>query len=1042
MVRPSGPLDLLLSSFKLATFFPHLPRPLPLAPRPLYTHPRLQPYRPSPLARSFASSAPSSARVLPDAPQLDHGNGPRPSAHPAGTCWGAQWARSYRMNNQRAGWGFGAFRRASSHDAKGNEEFSFPSATYESNPRSNPWHRLFARATFRRRSSSHRTRPSSSSSSSSSSSRSSFFSCGNRCRALAPRPRKRFHRLFLLFLDERRRRQPQREAHLRHVCRMVHGEVAGFYGDGPWSHSSWRERKLSRRMEERRRWSEGWKAGAGAAGGGQEEEFKWRRAWKHHRRHHHHHHAHHRSYHSPFDYSTFRRAYWHNKTFSSSRPYSRSYFARPHRSRDRRYKGWSLCRESFHRNKTGLAYFTYQASPDAKKFGCAGERGVLRGGDSRDQPARRIDLTRRNGGYSVAKEQQRLGAAGARPSPLASSSPLYRLVSRPFFPRSASPASSRAFSTSRPNSAPLYPPTLTPLELGLPFLLPLAAVLKSSAALHCLTFLTRISLTLLPLSLRSKCLHVLRTRYLRDPASLGSRIFGRFALDRHGDPLGRDSSFLTRWNALIGVPLLVLAPLFLLALVALASLERTPITGRWRIVMLSPAEEAELVDSILSAGAAPAAATTSQAALDGAPEGTSLDWVTILRQVLALPDEGVDPATGRRMLLGGVVLDERDWRVRWTEAVLRALEKGVVDGLAGTAGGAGGAEVLRPPPTAYPLESRPADDHSWTGELVLSKHLEQGKAPLKVEYDVLVIDRDESNAFSFGFGPDRAGGAVGEGGRGRRGVIVVYTGFLHEILGSSSSMPSVSASASAPSPPPSRLSSLFSRASPSANPAPTDPIAANLVPPVLPSQEQTKSLAVLLSHELAHLCLSHTLESYASTSLLVPHLSRLTSDVLRTLLYPLTALLGPFINDALGRSLNEGAQGGFGCIGHAVNSCESRRLESEADVVALRLLAGSGIDPRFALEFWSDRLVVHSSSSPAASGSSSPPPSTAMPHLSHPNPLRLHYSKEGGVEGFMRSHPVDEERVERIRRELESWERWRDGMRAREEALAAVVAAV
>ncbi|GAA5969907.1 hypothetical protein JCM21900_004189 [Sporobolomyces salmonicolor] len=964
--------------------------------------------------------------------------GPKPFASPrARTCWATEWARSCRMSDQRAGWAFGTFSAGSTHDAKGNKQkVPFPSATSDSTTRSNLWHRLFARATFHRcgpRSSSHRTRPSSSSSSSSSS-YSSFFFSGNRFGALPPRSRKRCHRLFLLFLDERRRRQPQREAHLRHVCRIMHGEVTGFYGDGSWSHASWRERKLRRRIEKRRRRSEGWKAGGGA-GGGWEEEFRWRRAWKHyhhhHHDHHHHHHGHHRSSHSPFDYSTFRRAYWYNKTFSSSRPYSRSHFARPHRIRHRRYKGWGLYREDLHRNKTGLAYFTFQASPDAKKVACAGESGV-------DQAARMIDLAKRNGGYSVAEEQQRLAAAGARPGPLASSSPLYRLVSRPISPRSASPASSRAFSTSRPFSAPL---------LGLPFLVPLAAVLKSSAALQCLTFLTRISLTLLPLSLRSKFLHVLRDRYLRDPASLGSSIFGRCALECHRDTLGRDSSFLSRWNALVGVPLLILAPFVLLALVALASLERTPVTGRWRIVMLSPAEEAELVDSILAAGAAPAAATTSQAALEGAPEGTSLDWVTILRQVLALPDEGVDPATGRRMLLGGVVLDERDWRVRWTEAVLRALEKGVGEGLAGTVGGAGAergrAEVLLPPPTPYPLEPRPADDHSWTGELMLSKHLDQGKALLEVEYDVLVVDRDESNAFSFGFGPDREGGGVREGGKGRRGVIVVYTGFLDEILGSSSSPPSV-ASASAPSPPPSRLSSLFSRVSPtpSSNPGPSDPIAANLVPPALPSQEQTKSLAVLLSHELAHLCLSHTLESYASTSLLVPHLSRLTSDVLRTLLYPVTALLGPFINDALGRSLNEGAQGGFGCVGNAVNSCESRRLESEADVVALRLLAGSGIDPRFALEFWSDRLLGHlasSSSSPSAlASSSSSPPSTATPHLSHPNPLRLHYSKEGGVEGFMRSHPVDEERVARIRRELESWERWREGTRTREEAVAAV----
>lgn len=50
------------------------------------------------------------------------------------------------------------------------------------------------------------------------------------------------------------------------------------------------------------------------------------------------------------------------------------------------------------------------------------------------------------------------------------------------------------------------------------------------------------------------------------------------------------------------------------------------------------------------------------------------------------------------------------------------------------------------------------------------------------------------------------------------------------------------------------------------------------MPAVLPTPAQTKALAVLLSHELAHLVLSHTLESYASTSLLIPQISKLGSD--------------------------------------------------------------------------------------------------------------------------------------------------------------------
>jgi hypothetical protein len=53
-------------------------------------------------------------------------------------------------------------------------------------------------------------------------------------------------------------------------------------------------------------------------------------------------------------------------------------------------------------------------------------------------------------------------------------------------------------------------------------------------------------------------------------------------------------------------------------------------------------------------------------------------------------------------------------------------------------------------------------------------------------------------------------------------------------------------------------------------------------------------------------------------------------------LYPVTAIFGPFLNDAVGGVLNESARGGLGVVGQAVNSCESRKLESEADLVALR----------------------------------------------------------------------------------------------------------
>ncbi|GAA6060989.1 hypothetical protein JCM10212_000675 [Sporobolomyces blumeae] len=821
--------------------------------------------------------------------------------------------------------------------------------------------------------------------------------------------REKCNRVPLLFFDERRRSQPRRVAHFRHAYRVISKEVAIHYG---------RTGRVTRSdLHQHYRWCPVWKCRetfAKPAGLGDETTGSSHSRWRSHAHGHHHHDRHYRHGQShrdgdPFDYSTFRRAYWYNRANARGRPYN-AHAEWRRKIKHQMPQHWVLRRPGAVRRRVGIAYFTLANSPDAKRYQFVEGRG----GTGRVLPRRHDPWTARDA----------LGRTSiARPRPYTA---LLRNVvrPRPWLPApSAVPASSRAFSSSRPRR-------------GLHLWLPLATALKSTEALHVLVWVTRVSLTLLPLSIRAKAIFALRQKYLRDPSSLGASIFSRIASACYAGSLAQSSSVLSRWNALFGLPFLLLSPLILLALVFLSSLEMTPVTGRWRLVMLSPSEESELVESILSIGRSAHSATTSHVhsgmTEPVAPEGTSLDWVAILRQILNLPDEGVDPDTGRRMLLGGVVLDQRDWRVRWTEAVLRALEQGVVEGLTRQGVGAKGeGEALRPPPVSHPLEGRThaGSAAGWADELILSKHLETntGNAhdSLKVEYDILVIDRDENNAFSFGFGPEReSANGGGKASSERRGVIVVYTGFLNEVLGDTALPPGPQPTAPTPS---SRFTSFFSRSSAASPVAPgSDPIASYLVPTTLPTQEQCKSLAVLLSHETAHLILDHTLESYASTNLLMPHLSRLTSDVVRTLLYPITAILGPFINDAVGRTLSEGAKGGFGIFGNAANSCESRKLESEADLVALRLLAGSGIDPRYALKFWEDRLTVSATSTPTgASLPSTTPPFSDTSRVHH-------HSKEGGsttestgiLDGFIRTHPVDQERLDKIRRELESWERW------------------
>ena len=61
-------------------------------------------------------------------------------------------------------------------------------------------------------------------------------------------------------------------------------------------------------------------------------------------------------------------------------------------------------------------------------------------------------------------------------------------------------------------------------------------------------------------------------------------------------------------------------------------------------------------------------------------------------------------------------------------------------------------------------------------------------------------------------------------------------------------------------------------------------------------------------------------------------------DILRTIIFPITALLGPFVSDAIGKSLDEAKD--FKCLGSMIDSCESRKLELEADCVGLRLFSG------------------------------------------------------------------------------------------------------
>ncbi|KAF8206405.1 peptidase M48 [Mycena galopus ATCC 62051] len=204
-------------------------------------------------------------------------------------------------------------------------------------------------------------------------------------------------------------------------------------------------------------------------------------------------------------------------------------------------------------------------------------------------------------------------------------------------------------------------------------------------------------------------------------------------------------------------------------------------------------------------------------------------------------------------------------------------------------------------------------------------------------YSLLVVDKPEaSNAFSYGFGPDGGGG------------IVVYSGFLDEILARAPCEYDEKPAAS-PELQSSWLSGLVGGIF---NPSPLPPSH-----PV-PTPSQTAELAILLSHELAHLVLSHHLETLSSATIIIPGVMSMVSDIIRVVIFPVTMLFGPFVNDAVAQ-LGKVGSGELEKVGEY---CTSVKQEIEADVVSARLLAHAGYDARKAVAFWEKRSTAECSS--------------------------------------------------------------------------------
>ncbi|KIK10369.1 hypothetical protein K443DRAFT_670990 [Laccaria amethystina LaAM-08-1] len=343
-------------------------------------------------------------------------------------------------------------------------------------------------------------------------------------------------------------------------------------------------------------------------------------------------------------------------------------------------------------------------------------------------------------------------------------------------------------------------------------------------------------------------------------------------------------------NRLLQILLFIPFTLFWATIVA--SLERTPLTGRWRMILLSPEEEDEMAAQL--AGTCWYAAVGEILAQDGPP----------------------------------VIIPPSDWRFAWVNDTLRKLEATipVLSHEPEISLDVGPDEKPLPPPAKFPLRPRPrASEYlRWFCDKMCQKN--KDPIPNSVHtiagppYSLLLIEKPEaSNAFSYGFGPDGGGG------------IVVYSGFLDEIF---EKMP---LEYTTPPPKPWWANLFLGRSAEPRQPSPTP--------------EQTTELAILLAHELSHLVLSHHLETLSSATVIVPGTLSIAADVIRVFLFPITMMFGPFVNDAVAQ-LGKVGSGELIKVGEY---CTSVKQEIEADVVSARLLAHAGFDARDAVKFWTSR---------------------------------------------------------------------------------------
>lgn len=121
------------------------------------------------------------------------------------------------------------------------------------------------------------------------------------------------------------------------------------------------------------------------------------------------------------------------------------------------------------------------------------------------------------------------------------------------------------------------------------FVLHAAAFLKSSGALSVVQMVGRIALTLLPVALLKR--------------GLFRKLIKHLPLSEHPTLAGMHQHMQSSIEFInVALWALIIIPGSLFAATFIASLERTPVTGRWRLILLSPEEEKSVADDLRGDG--------------------------------------------------------------------------------------------------------------------------------------------------------------------------------------------------------------------------------------------------------------------------------------------------------------------------------------------------------------------------------------------------------------------------------------------------------